>query len=200
MGVEEVGAEARWRPVVRRAWILGWLPQAVLAFAACGGAAWWGARTGTQGPTVTALPVLALLGVAASADAVAHILPNRLLGSASAWLMACGVVAVAARPVLAYDALRAVLCALVAGAISLLVALAPTGLGLGDVKLCAVIGLWLGWYGVSAFVLGLWVGVMVGGVAALALLISRRASRKDPMAYGPYLILGSFMAWPFAAL
>ncbi|WP_366181145.1 prepilin peptidase [Actinomyces timonensis] len=143
---------------------------------------------------------MALLVVAASADAVAHILPNRLLGCAAAWLIACGGVAVVMRPALAHDAARAVLCALGAGAIGLLAAVGRAGLGLGDVKLCALIGLWLGWYGATALVLGVWVGVMAGGLAALVLLISRRASREDPMAYGPYLVLGSFVAWALAAL
>lgn len=197
---EEADTEAEWRPILRHLWLLGPLPQAALALVTCGGAAWWGARTGAQVQTATTLPVLALLGIAASADAVAHILPNRLLGCASVWLMLCGGGAIAMTPALAHDALRAVLCALGAGAISLLAALMRTGLGLGDVKLCAVIGLWLGWYGAMMPALGLWVGIMVGGIGALALLTLRRAGRKDPMAYGPYLILGSFMAWPLAVL
>ena len=200
LGAEDADTRAEWRPTLRHLWLLGPLPQAVLALVTCGGAAWWGNRTGAQVPAATTLPVLALLGVAASADAVAHILPNRLLGCASGGLMLCGGGAIALTPALAHNALRAVLCALGAGAISLLAALMRTGLGLGDVKLCAVIGLWLGWYGAMMPVLGLWIGIMAGGIGALALLTLRRAGRKDPMAYGPYLILGSFMAWPLAVL
>lgn len=200
LGAEDADTRPEWRPTLRHLWLLGPLPQAALALVTCGGAAWWGARTGAQVQTATTLPVLALLGIAASADAVAHILPNRLLGCASVWLMLCGGGAIAMTPALAHDALRAVLCALGAGAISLLAALMRTGLGLGDVKLCAVIGLWLGWYGAMMPALGLWVGIMAGGIGALVLLIGRRASRKDPMAYGPYLVLGSFMVWPSAVL
>lgn len=191
-------AEPEWRPTLRRRWLLNPLPQGLLALTTCGGVAWWGGQTGSQVQSATALPVVALLGVAASADAVAHILPNRLLGSAALWLAGCGVIATAITPALAHDALRSVLCALAAGAISLLAALLRTGLGLGDVKLCAVIGLWLGWYGAMPPALALWSGVMLGGLMALAFLSLRRAGRKDPMAYGPYLIAGAFLVWPLA--
>ena len=34
---------------------------------------------------------------------------------------------------------------------------------------------------------------MAGGVAALFLLLTRRAGRKDTMAYGPYLALGAWL-------
>ena len=91
------------------------------------------------------------------------------------------------------------LCALAVGAIGLLLAFIGSGLGLGDVKLGALIGLWLGWYGVLPLTLGLCAGVALGGLAAIFLLITRRAGRKDPMAYGPHLIAGALMSWPLAA-
>jgi leader peptidase (prepilin peptidase) / N-methyltransferase len=66
-------------------------------------------------------------------------------------------------------------------------------LGMGDVKLAGVIGLMVGW---PAVVQALVVGVLLGGVAALALLLSRRAGRKSTMAYAPYLALGAlFTLW-----
>ena len=140
----------------------------------------------------------ALLGCAGSVDAVAHLLPNRLLGATTAWLTACGVVAVVLDPDRARTALTAALCALVVGSVSLALAYLRTGLGLGDVKLGAVIGLWLGWLDPWMLAFGLCIGVFLGGIAALFLLITRRASRKDPMAYGPYLIAGALLTWPLA--
>ena len=88
--------------------------------------------------------------------------------------------------------------ALAVGGVSLALAYFRTGLGLGDVKLGAVIGLWLGWLDPWMLVFGLSVGVFLGGIAALFLLITRQASRKDPMAYGPYLIAGALLTWPLA--
>ena len=149
-------------------------------------------------PTLTAIPVYALLGCAGSVDAVAHLLPNRLLAATTAWLTACGVVAVVLDPDRARTALTAALCALAVGSVSLALAYLRTGLGLGDVKLGAVIGLWLGWLDPWMLAFGLCIGVFLGGIAALFLLITRRASRKDPMAYGPYLIAGALLTWPLA--
>ncbi|WP_243106804.1 prepilin peptidase [Actinomyces lilanjuaniae] len=176
--------------------LLGTGPQAVLALLSCGLCAGWGLRAGATGAALVAVPVYALLTCAASVDVVARLLPNRLLGSAAAWLGLSAVVAVMVGPGSPGAALRAVLCGLGAGGASLLLALLPSGLGMGDVKLCAVIGLWLGWYGGLVVLVALWVGVLLGGLAAVLLLVSRRAGRKDPMAYGPYLVAGALLTWP----
>ena len=185
-------------PKLKHPGLLGTVPQGLLALALCLICTWWGSRVGTTAVTLTAIPVYALLGCAGSVDAVAHLLPNRLLGATAAWLATCGVVAVVLDPDRARTALTAALCALAVGGISLALAYFRTGLGLGDVKLGAVIGLWLGWLDPRMLVFGLCLGVFLGGIAALFLLITRRASRKAPMAYGPYLIAGALLTWPLA--
>lgn len=187
-------------PTLRHPGLLAVAPQGVLALALCGFCAWWGARLGVTGAALVAIPVYSLLASAASVDAVAHLLPNRLLGAAAVWLAVCGVVAVIMDPGHFYAARRAVLCALAAGGVSLVLALIRSGLGLGDVKLCALIGLWLGWYGALTLAVSLCLGTVLGGLAALTLLITRRAGRKDPMAYGPYLIAGALLGWPLAVV
>lgn len=185
-------------PTLKHPGLLNAVPQGLLALPLCLICAWWGNRIGATTATLTAIPVYALLGCAGSVDAVAHLLPNRLLGATAAWLAVCGVVAVVLDPDRAHTALTAALCALAVGGISLALAYFRTGLGLGDVKLGAVIGLWLGWLNPWLLVFGLCAGVFLGGIGALFLLITRRASRKDPMAYGPYLIAGALLAWPLA--
>ena len=185
-------------PTLRHPGLLAVAPQGVLALVLCGFCAWWGTRLGVTGAALAAMPVYALLGSAASVDAVAHLLPDRLLGAAAAWLAVCGIVAVILEPEHIHAAGRALLCALAVGGVSLLLAFIRAGLGLGDVKLCALIGLWLGWYGALMLAVALCLGSILGGLAALALLITRRAGRKDPMAYGPYLIAGALLSWPLA--
>jgi leader peptidase (prepilin peptidase)/N-methyltransferase len=64
-------------------------------------------------------------------------------------------------------------------------------LGFGDVKLAGVIGLITGFPGVLA---ALTAGAILGGVAAVALLLSRRATRKTKIAYAPYLAAGAMIA------
>jgi len=64
-------------------------------------------------------------------------------------------------------------------------------LGLGDVKLAGVIGLMTGY---PAVMQALLYGALLGGVAALALLATRRAGMKSTSAYAPYLAVGAMIA------
>jgi len=69
----------------------------------------------------------------------------------------------------------------------LLWALYPRGMGFGDVKLAGYVGLVSGYPQVAA---SLMIAITAGGIAAAALILSRRGSRKSYMAYAPYLALG----------
>ena len=139
------------------------------------------------GPQLLAvLTVLAVLLVVAVTDLRSRLIPNRLLGVGSAL----------AAPLVLATGLRsfadAALGALVCGGLMLLVAAAARGgLGGGDVKLAAFIGLVLGW---RHGLLGLTLGVLLGGVAGAALLLSRRRRPGDTIAYGPFLCAGAAAA------
>ena len=91
---------------------------------------------------------------------------------------------------------RAVLAAVVVGGAALLLALVAHGggLGLGDVKLLGLLGLFLGWLGWGKVVLGVAAGVAIGALAAVVLLVLRRAGLKDHMAFGQWLIAGALVA------
>lgn len=91
---------------------------------------------------------------------------------------------------------RAGLGAVAAGGAALLLALiAPSGgLGLGDVKLLAVLGLFLGWLGWGVLVLGVAFGFVLGALVAVGMLASRRAGLRDHLAFGPWLIAGALVA------
>ena len=66
------------------------------------------------------------------------------------------------------------------------------GLGGGDVKLAAGLGLWLGW---EAAVIALWIAFMLGGTAAAVLLITGRRKRHDGIPFGPFLALGGYIGF-----
>jgi len=76
--------------------------------------------------------------------------------------------------------------------------ISPRGMGFGDVKLAAVMGLYVGWLGTSyveALALVLWamlLGFLTGTVLGLVLLVARRGSRPFP--FGPFLALGCVAA------
>ena len=82
-----------------------------------------------------------------------------------------------------------------AGAFVVLAALAILGrgaLGGGDVKMMAVLGLWLG---VNGIITTACIGFILGGVAAIIMLVLKVRGRKDFFAFGPFLIMGAVVAW-----
>ncbi len=80
------------------------------------------------------------------------------------------------------------IAAIAAGGLLFLVALAyPKGMGLGDVKLAAVMGLFLGRNVAPA----IFVALLAGSVVGLALIARRgAAARKMAIPFGPFLALG----------
>ena len=76
------------------------------------------------------------------------------------------------------------------GVFFLLALIGRGAMGLGDVKLAGVIGLMTGY---PLVVAALALGIVLGGIAAIALLVTRRAGRKGTMAYAPYLALGTII-------
>lgn len=70
----------------------------------------------------------------------------------------------------------------------------PRGLGWGDVKLAGVLGAYLGWLGLNAWLEGAFLGVLLGGVYALVLVVLRRATAKSAIALGPFMIAGALLA------
>jgi leader peptidase (prepilin peptidase) / N-methyltransferase len=76
----------------------------------------------------------------------------------------------------------------------------PAGVGLGDVKLSGIIGLYLGWLGVRPLVGGLFLGYVLAAVVGLALLATRRANRKTQVPFGPFLLAGALIAILVSAL
>lgn len=61
-------------------------------------------------------------------------------------------------------------------------------IGMGDVKLALLIGLMTGF---PEGIIALAGGIILGGVAAIALVLSKIKGRKDTMPYGPFLAAGA---------
>jgi leader peptidase (prepilin peptidase)/N-methyltransferase len=76
----------------------------------------------------------------------------------------------------------------------LLVLVYPAGMGFGDVKLAGVLGIYLGWLGWGELVAGGFLGFFLGGVVGGLLMLVRRAGRKSQIPFGPFMILGAFLA------
>ena len=67
------------------------------------------------------------------------------------------------------------------------------GIGAGDVRLAAVLAMFLGYLGATYVFQGLALGFIIGGVVALLLLITRKASRNTRIAFGPYICIGAMV-------
>jgi leader peptidase (prepilin peptidase)/N-methyltransferase len=151
-------------------------------------------RSGVHVATL-ALAWAALLAVALGlVDVAVHRLPDRLIVTALAGTLAMlGIATVTAS---AYSRLLiAVACGLAAGVVYFVIVFAaPGGMGLGDAKLAVLVGLTAGWFGVRAAVFAIVAGVVYAGLGAIALLVMRRATRGDRLAYGPFMLLGALTA------
>lgn len=91
--------------------------------------------------------------------------------------------------------LRGVACGLVLGVVLyLMVLITPNGLGLGDVKLGPLLGLYLGWLGVASVVVGVFLGFVAQAVLAVVLLAARRVSGDTQLPFGPALLAGALVA------
>ena len=132
-----------------------------------------------------------LLGII---DLQHRLLPNRIVVPAIG--IAATLLIMAAIPEQAWPALlRAALGAVVLFAVFLVLALiAPSGLGMGDVKLAALIGLYLGWIGWNAVVIGAAGGFVVQAAVALSLLATRRIGLRGELPFGPAMLLGAVLA------
>ena len=70
--------------------------------------------------------------------------------------------------------------------------LGQPALGLGDAKLTALLGAWLGLGGLGLAVL---LAVIAGAAAGTAGRLSGRLGPRDPFAFGPFLALGGACVW-----
>jgi leader peptidase (prepilin peptidase)/N-methyltransferase len=131
------------------------------------------------------LPFAAMLIAVAGIDLEHRIIPNKILLPAAIFGVAT---AIALRP----DALpELAIAGAAAFAAFLVTALAyPAGMGMGDVKLAGVMGLYLG----TAVVPALFVAFLAGTLVGLVVIARHGADgRKKGVPFGPFLALGGFV-------
>ena len=66
----------------------------------------------------------------------------------------------------------------------------PRGLGYGDVRLSGVLGLALGWVGWSELLLGIWNGLLLGGIIGGVLAL---VTRRRDYPFGPFMLVGALL-------
>ncbi|WP_241977942.1 prepilin peptidase [Cryobacterium cheniae] len=71
--------------------------------------------------------------------------------------------------------------------------ISPGGIGMGDVKLAAVIGFALGYLGWTPFLVGAFGAFLVGGLVSLVALALRRVTLRSSIPFGPSMLAGAFL-------
>jgi leader peptidase (prepilin peptidase)/N-methyltransferase len=134
---------------------------------------------------VIGLVFVAMLAIVTLTDLERRIIPNKVLIAAA---ILCLAIALPTDPAGVPERLIA---AAAAGSLFFLAALAyPAGMGLGDVKLAATMGLFLGRAVAPAILAALLAGSLVG----LALIVRHGAgARKMAIPFGPFLALGGLV-------
>lgn len=138
------------------------------------------------------LPAYVLLGIfavpLARIDIVHHLLPNRLVGpllGAGLALLAFAALAQGA----AGDLYRGVAGSVILFVSYLILALTSrNGLGMGDVKLAAPLGLYLGYLGWPQVFYGGAFAFVLGGLASVFLVLKNRENKPKEVAYGPSML------------
>lgn len=75
--------------------------------------------------------------------------------------------------------------------------IARGGFGFGDVKLSLLLGMFLGYLDWQFVGLGFFLAFFFGGVVSILLLVTKIKGRKDKIPFGPYLVLGTYLAIAF---
>lgn len=70
----------------------------------------------------------------------------------------------------------------------------PKGMGFGDVRLAAVLGLHLGWLELPLVGVGLFLSFLVASVVGIGLMVAKKRGRKDRVPFGPFLAVGTMLA------
>ena len=148
-------------------------------------------------PALLLLPALLYLAAITIAlaliDLDTHTLPNRIVLPAYPIGVLLLVVATIASGDWG-DLLRASIGAAALFAFYLVLVLVyPGGMGLGDVKLAGVLGLFLGYLGWPALIIGAFAAFVLGGLYAIVLLVTRRVARTGGIPFGPWMLAGAWV-------
>lgn len=136
---------------------------------------------------------LAAMVAVALIDARWRIIPNRMVYPC----LVGGLVAVVVGDLAAWgvDAVEGLIgLGLYAGPLLLVALAVPRGMGMGDVKLVALIGLVLGSLGLEYVAVAAGVGILGGGLGAVLALAVLGMGRKQQIPFGPFLAGGAVVA------
>jgi leader peptidase (prepilin peptidase) / N-methyltransferase len=171
----------------------GLAARCALVAAAAGGLVGW--AVGWQPVLLGLLPLVPVAVGLAVVDWRTHLLPSVVVLPATGVLLALavlGAVVTGERD----DLLRGVLGLVLARSFYwVLWSIRSAGMGFGDVRLAALLGLALGYLGWAELVVGVYAGFLVFGVPGLAVALLRRdrSLLRRPLPFGPAMMVGALV-------
>lgn len=204
IGAAALGAVLGWWPLTL--WVSHELRTArpslrsVRVAAAISAGVLWGMLVAVFAPTViyAVTPLLLVFTACGTVLAIIDILEQRLPNRVLLWTTGALVVLLLAATA-ALGSWQPLLGALL-GAVGMFVLylvvglVAPKSFGMGDVKLAVPVGLVLGWFGLDAWLIGLVLGAVIGGVFAVIALARRGFKGRGMIPYGPAMLAGAVVA------
>jgi len=155
-------------------------------------------RLGVSWDLLAFLPFLWVLIALSLIDLQTKLLPNAIVYPSVVAGVALLAVSAALGPGGVDDWLRGLAAMAASAAAFLVIALiSPAGMGMGDVKLSGLIGLYLGYLSWGRVAVGFFLAFLVGAVVGIGLMIAGRAGRKTAIPFGPFMALGAILATIF---
>ena len=154
-------------------------------------------RLGVNWNLLAFLPFLWVLIALSLIDLETKLLPNRIVyPSVIAGVALLGITAALGPGAGAW--VRGLEAGALSGAIFFVIALiSPAGMGMGDVKLSVLIGLFTGYLSWGRVFSAFFLAFLTGAVIGIGLMIAGRAGRKTAIPFGPFMALGAILATLF---
>lgn len=135
--------------------------------------------------------IMMLLPIAA-VDLRDHVIPNRLLIGGLVLRLFFYIIEVKTEGLKILEILKTDIIGalIISGFFLVCMFVTRNGIGMGDVKLLVLMGLYQGLWGVMVSV---FTSLIVSFVISVVLLITRRKGRKDSIAFGPSIFIGTFI-------
>ena len=139
--------------------------------------------------------IFAIIGLPLTViDLKVHRLPDRL--TVSLFIISLIVIVVSAISTSNYSRIKPSLIGAISlvGFYFLIAFISRGGMGFGDVKLSASIGLVSGYFGLSTVLVSSFSAFFLGSVIGIAMMIFGSAGRKTAIPFGPFMIAGQFIS------
>lgn len=139
------------------------------------------------------ITLVAILFTVTFTDYKRQIIPNKVIATGILVRFVYAVIEFLTMGKAFFQILKSDLFSLIFVAILLFlgVILIKNGIGMGDIKLFLVMGLY---QGIAGLISSLFFSLIIAFFAAIGMLITRKKSRKDSMAFAPFVLLGTILS------